>query len=390
MDSVFTAKEYCCGCTACENICPKNAIIMNTDETGFWYPQIDSEKCVDCGLCKKVCQFGKKKIEDANNDINCYALKHKDLSVIKQSRSAGAFTALTDYVIANGGVVYGVVLDADMTVRHHRAENIEQRNRFRESKYVQSNLTGIFKAVLNDLKNGKNVLFSGTGCQCDGLRAFLALKKIETSNLLLVDIVCHGVPSPKIFSEYIKWNEKKYNSTVIEFKFRDKNKYSWGEGIEKLTFQNGKVIYQDYFTDYFFENFIRFSCYECKYTTPYRNSDITLADFWGSEKTCPEFTDYKNGCSLVLVHSEKGRRIFNLTKNDVLMKEISVTECLQPRLETPREKSKDSFLWKIYCEKGFAYIMTKYATNSLSPMNRIKNKATTIVKKIYSVIKRFK
>ena len=387
MESVFTAKEYCCGCTACENICPKKAISMNTDETGFWYPQIDSQKCVDCGLCKKVCQFGKKEIEDASNDINCYALKHKDISVIKHSRSAGAFTALTDFVIANGGVVYGAVLDADMIVRHQRAENIEQRNRFRESKYVQSNLDGTFKAVLNDLKDGKTVLFSGTGCQCDGLRAFLSAKKIDTTNRLLVDIVCHGVPSPKMFAEYIKWNEKKHKSSLTGFKFRDKDKYTWGEGIEKLTFLNGEIAYQDYFTGYIFSNFVRSSCYECKYTTPYRNSDITLADFWGSEKSCPEFTDYKNGCSLVLLHSPKGKNIFNQIKDSIVTKEISVNDCLQPRLKTPREKGNEVFLWKEYCKNGFLFIMERYATNSLTLKNRINKKVKSVISKIIRSIK---
>lgn len=388
MDSVYLTKDNCCGCTACMCVCPKNAIMMVADNKGFYYPKIDSEKCVNCGLCRRVCQFGEKEISEKYNEVRCFALKHKDFSVIKASRSAGAFTAFSDYILSNGGVVYGVVLNSDFSVNHQRAVTIEQRNRFRESKYVQSNLEGVFNSVASDLSANKIVMFSGTGCQCDGLRSFLQTKRLDTHNLLIVDIVCHGVPSPKMFVEYIKWNEQKNKSVVTDFKFRDKDKYTWGEGIEKLTFSDGKIKYQDYFTEFIFSNFIRECCYNCKYTTPYRNSDITLADFWGSEKKCPEYTDYKNGCSLVMIHSEKAMILFNKIQNSVSFKNVGVEDCMQPRLETPRKKNSNAdFYWEEYCNKGFDYVMKKYATNSLSMSVRIKTFIERIIKFPYKILR---
>ena len=389
MESVFVTKDKCCGCTACFNVCPKNAItIQENGGGGYSYPAINPELCINCGLCQKTCQFSKPEIQDANKTVKCFAVKHKDFSVVNASRSAGAFTAFSDYILDNDGVVYGAKLDADLVVRHHKALNKEERDSFRESKYVQSELEGVFKNVEEDLKSGKLVMFTGTGCQCDGLRAFLKTKCVNTEKLILVDIVCHGVPSPKMFKEYLQWNEKKYHSAVQDFKFRDKQKYSWGEGIEKLTLANGKVKYQDYFTGSLFDFFIRPSCYNCKYTTPYRNSDITFADFWGSEKSAPEFTDYKNGCSLVLLHSEKAEKIFESVKNSVSYKEVSVEDCLQPRLKSPREKEAfiDSY-WNEYLEYGFDHIMRKYAENTISAKKKLKKLIRRIGGKIIRSLK---
>ena len=388
MESVFVTKDKCCGCTACSNVCSRNAITMQMNKGGYSYPHIQPELCINCGLCQKTCQFSKPEIQDANKTVKCFAVKHKDFSVVNASRSAGAFTAFSDYILDNDGVVYGAKLDADLVVRHHKALNKEERDSFRESKYVQSELEGVFKNVEEDLKSGKLVMFTGTGCQCDGLRAFLKTKCVNTEKLILVDIVCHGVPSPKMFKEYLQWNEKKYHSAVQDFKFRDKQKYSWGEGIEKLTLANGKVKYQDYFTGSLFDFFIRPSCYNCKYTTPYRNSDITFADFWGSEKSAPEFTDYKNGCSLVLLHSEKAEKIFESIKNSVSYKEVSVEDCLQPRLKSPREKEAfiDSY-WNEYLEYGFDHIMRKYAENTISAKKKLKKLIRRIGGKIIRSLK---
>lgn len=388
MESVFVTKDKCCGCTACFNVCPKNAITIQVNGGGYSYPAINPELCINCGLCQKTCQFSKPEIQDANKTVKCFAVKHKDFSVVSASRSAGAFTAFSDYILDNGGIIYGAKLDSDLVVRHHKALNKKERDSFRESKYVQSELDEVFNSVAKDLKDEKLVLFTGTGCQCDGLRAFLKTKKIDTDKLVLADIVCHGVPSPKMFKEYLQWNEKKYHSVVQDFKFRDKQKYSWGEGIEKLTLANGKVKYQDYFTGSLFDFFIRPSCYNCKYTTPYRNSDITFADFWGSEKSAPEFTDYKNGCSLVLLHSDKAEKIFDSIKGSVLYKEVSVEDCLQPRLKSPREKETfiDSY-WNEYLEYGFDHIMRKYAENTISAKKRFRKLISRAGGKIFRTLK---
>lgn len=374
MKSVYTSEEYCCGCTACQSVCSQKAISMHEDNAGggYKYPVIDGHKCINCGLCQKVCQFKIREIEKPYGHIDCYAFKHKDKRVIDNSRSAGAFTAFSDYVLERSGVIYGVILDKDFCVRHTRAVAKEQRDLLRKSKYVQSDIEGIFSEVKEDLSENKLVMFTGTGCQCDGLRAYLNMKGVNTERLLLVDIVCHGVPSPKMFDEYISWNTKKKKSALVSFDFRDKEKFSWGEGIEKLVFANKRVAYQDYFTGFIFDNFVRPSCYNCKYTTAYRNSDITLGDFWGAEKSCPEFTDFKNGTSLLLIHSEKAADIFEKIKTSVFYKKIAVNQCLQPRLIEPRKKTDDADKYfEVYAEKGFEYLINNYAQNSLSLKKRI-------------------
>lgn len=352
---------------------------MKIEQGGYKYPVVDESKCIDCGLCQKVCQFKNYEIDKPHETVDCYAFKHKDKTVIDNSRSAGAFTAFSDCVLENNGVIYGAILDENFCVRHTRAVTKEQRDLLRKSKYVQSDIEDIFPKVKKDLAENKLVMFTGTGCQCDGLRAYLNIKGANTDKLILVDIVCHGVPSPKMFNEYVSWNKKRKKSELVSFDFRDKEKYSWGAGIEKLVFANKKVAYQDYFTGFIFDNFVRPSCYNCKYTTVYRNSDITLGDFWGSEKSCPEFTDFKNGTSLVLIHSKKANDIFEKIKTSAFYRKIDINQCLQPRLIEPRKKTDDSDMYfEIYAKKGFAYLMNNCAQNSVS----LKNKTSKILKRI--------
>ena len=389
MQNVYIEKNKCCGCTACENICPKSAISMQYDDYGYKYPVINQEVCIDCGQCQATCQFANPEIKDRYDVVKCYAIKHKNINVIKQSRSAGAFTLLSNYILDNGGVVYGAAFNKVFHVAHIRATTRTERDLLRKSKYVQSDLKDVFASVLNDLKNDFTVMFTGTGCQCDGLRAFLLQKKCDVSKLILVDIICHGVPSPIMFEEYIKWNEKRAKSKLTDFEFRDKNKFSWGEGVERLSFENGKVIFQDYFTGYIFDYLIRPSCYNCKYTTPYRNSDITLGDFWGSENSTPEFTDRKNGCSLMLLHSERAQFIFNEIKKDSFYKRIDIKDCLQPRLCRPREFNQFSEkLCENYKTKGFGYIMKKFAKNSYSKSNLFCKKTIRIIKLPMGIVRR--
>jgi len=388
MNSVYCEKDKCCGCTACCNICPKSAISMVEDYQGFLYPKIDKSLCIDCGLCTSVCQFAKPEIVNPSDTVYCYALKHKNIKIIEKSRSAGAFTAFSDYVLGNNGIVYGVAFDNNFFVRHQRASTTFQRDLFRESKYVQSFLGMIFADIKKDLKENKLVLFSGTPCQCDGLRAYLLKCGLKLDNLILMDLVCHGVPSPKMFSEYIEWNEKKYKSKIVDFRFRDKKKYFWGDGIERLTFQNNKKVYQDYFTGSCFDLFIRPSCYNCKYTTVYRNSDISIADFWGVEKVCPSFFDRKNGCSLVILHTAKGNSLFNNIRSDVFAENVSYKYCLQPNLQHPRVKPNyiDSY-WCDYKKFGFDFILKKYFKNNVTYFYTYKRKLLSLAKSFLSFIR---
>lgn len=230
--------EDCCGCTACASICPHNAISMKPDTLGFLYPEVDMEKCVDCGLCEKVCAFNDNYDTSLNlSQPDVYAARHKDMQEIETSRSGAAFIALSDWVIEHGGVVYGAGYTDHFRVVHKRAVSKEERNEFKGSKYVQSDLTGVFRQVKADLKAGLLVMFSGTPCQTAGLNSYIGKKLRE--NLYLVDIVCHGVPGPFIWRDYLAYLEHKYGDKICWVNFRDKQLYGWTAHHESFKFVNG-------------------------------------------------------------------------------------------------------------------------------------------------------
>lgn len=227
----------CCGCTACASICKHNAISMQPDTLGFLYPKVDEDKCIECGLCEKVCAFNDNYDKSLNlSQPEAYAARHKEMEEVMKSRSGAAFVAISDYVLEQGGIVYGAGYKDHFRVCHKRATTKEERDEFRGSKYVQSDLTGIFRQVKNDLKTGHTVLFSGTPCQTSGLHSYVGKKLRE--NLVLVDIVCHGVPSPYIWRDYITYLEKKYKDTISYVNFRDKEEYGWKEHKETFKFVN--------------------------------------------------------------------------------------------------------------------------------------------------------
>ena len=235
----ITDKSQCCGCTACANICAHEAITMEPDALGFLYPKVDESKCVDCGLCDKVCAFNDNYDKSLNlPSPDVYGARHKDMDEVMKSRSGATFVAISDYILDNGGVVYGVGYKDHFRVAHKRATTKIERDEFRGSKYVQSDLTGIFKQVKEDLKNGLTVLFSGTGCQCAGLNAYIGKKLRE--NLILVDIVCHSVPGPYLWSDYLNYLEYKHKGSIVSFNFRNKKKYGWRSHIETYVLDNGK------------------------------------------------------------------------------------------------------------------------------------------------------
>lgn len=237
-----------------------------------------------------------------------YAVKHKDEATRAASRSGGIFTALSDQVLSNGGVVYGCVLTDKFDAVHIRADNEEDRNRMRGSKYIQSKLGDTFKNVKADLDAQKSVLFSGTSCQVAGLKQFLGR---NYEKLLCVDIVCHGVPSPKVWKAYLLWQEQKNNSAIRSVDFRNKGKYGWRDHVETLNFQNSKSTNSKVFRTIFYGHAVlRPSCYECPYKSVMHPGDITIADYWGIEKAAPEYDDNK-GVSLVLINNEYGENKFN-------------------------------------------------------------------------------
>lgn len=372
-------KSKCCACTACKNICPKQAIEMISDKKGFLYPKINENKCIKCGLCEKVCFYntGYKVLDDHLNKIETYAIKHKDFNIRMNSRSGGIFTALSDYILDNKGVTYGVGYKENFVVCYKRAETKEERNNFRGSKYVQSELNDMFKRVKNDLENNRWVLFSGTPCHVAGLVKYLGKKKYE--KLLLVDIVCHGVPSPKMFNDYIYYIEKKYNNRINNFNFRDKT-FGWTQSIESFEIQGkkyAKTIYSNLFNSCLS---FRESCYNCQFTNLSRPSDITIADCWGIAENRPDIDDNK-GVSLVIINTEKGKFIQENILSNLEYYIIDINDYLQPRLREPNKRSeKVDVFWDDYLNNGFTYIAKKYGT--ISFFDRVKGKIKRIILRI--------
>lgn len=288
-----------------------------------------------------------------------YAVQHKSESVRAASRSGGIFTAVSDWILAQNGVVYGCVLDESFCAVHVRAECAEDRDCMRGSKYIQSKLGDTYKDVREDLTNGRIVLFTGTSCQVAGLKQYLGK---EYENLLCVDIVCHGVPSPKVWCEYLRWQEVKNKTKVMKVDFRNKADFGWRAHRETLTFENGKRVNSSVFTTLFYgHGILRPSCYECPYKSVMHPGDITIADYWGIEKAAPEFDDNK-GVSLVLVNNENGERIFEMVKADIKWKETRLSDSMQLPLKAPYpEPENRTILWSDFTSKSFDYIAKKYA-----------------------------
>ncbi len=389
MSVLIEDKQDCCGCTACVSICPHRAISMTPDSLGFLYPEVDYTKCTECGLCEKVCDFNlrRKRTTDQCSAPDIYAGKHKDVNEVALSQSGAAFVALSDWILDNGGVVYGVGYGEHFAAIHKKAVTKEERDEFRGSKYVQSDLNSIFPQIKKELQDGLLVMFSGTPCQVAGLSSYIG-KKLR-ANLFLVDIVCHGVPSPKMWQDYLLYLEGKEKMKIIKPNFRNKEKYGWRSHVESFEFENG-TVYTYPFTFYSNIN-IRLSCGICPYTNMHRPSDVTIADFWGIEKTdAAELGDDNKGCSLFIVNNDKGRDWFDAIKSELIYKHVELNEnWLQPQLRYPMALHPKRMAFEIdYSKLGFEKTMKKYLylgykKNILMAISKI------LPTKIKNMIKRF-
>lgn len=384
----ITDKGQCCGCTACANVCAHGAITMEPDALGFLYPKVDETKCVDCGLCDKVCAFNDnydKSLNLPTSDV--YGARHKDMDEVMKSRSGAAFVAISDYILDNGGVVYGVGYKEHFRVAHKRATTKNERDEFRGSKYVQSDLTGVFKQVKEDLKNGLTVLFSGTGCQCAGLNAYIGKKLRE--NLILVDIVCHGVPGPYMWRDYIAYLEKKYGDTIVQVNFRDKEKFGWKAHRETFVLKNGGGYNCLIFTMIFYQHIaFRPSCGKCHFCNTTRPSDITLADFWDREHNFPEVNKDNKGESLLLVNTEKGREIFDGVKDKLDYFQTTTDKVMQTHLREPSKIHPQAKQFTEYYEQyGFEPTMKHFGFIGWRfKVNEIKKRIRKFVRRIKKII----
>lgn len=355
-------REDCCGCRTCEKVCPKGAIHMEEDACGFLYPKIDPEKCVDCGLCLKKCAFqsGHEKRKEYE-PFYAYGVRHRVEQVFMDSRSGGAFTALSDHILERSGAVYGAGFDekeGPFYVRHKGAETKEGRDGFRGSKYVQSDLGDVFPEVKERLENGQPVLFTGTGCQIGALYAYLDR---QYDHLYTMDLICHGVPSPKTWKDFLHMREGEIGGKVERAEFRNKKDHGWKAHKESVVI-GGKRYDSRIYTRLFYGSDIRHSCLQCPYANKDRVGDITLADFWGHEKAMPGIWDDDRGISLVLVNTSQGMRLWEMAKDSVDFVEVTGYPFRHRRMREAMKKPEDyDMFWEDYENKGFVYCAEKYA-----------------------------
>lgn len=361
-------KHYCCGCQACLQACPKGCIAMKADEEGFLYPVVDVTSCVQCGLCEKVCPV-LHSTDNTQQTPKAYAAYNLNEEVRLVSSSGGIFTLLAEHVLEQSGIIYGAAM-VDFRIKHIRVPDVEGLALLRGSKYVQSDIGKTYIQAKTDLEKGRMVLFTGTPCQIEGLRSFL---RKDYENLITMDIICHGVPSPMVWEKYVALREKTAGAPASRIFFRHK-KYGWKTFEVLFEFSNKTSYDCRFFDDSFMQAFLqdlclRPSCYACKFKKIHRVSDITVADFWGIESICPEMNDDK-GTSLVVIHSARGSTIFDTLRNGLCYKEVDLHQALRSNTAMYRSakkpKLRDAFMNDIM-QEPFDVAVHKFVRKRRNP-----------------------
>ncbi|NDV66989.1 Coenzyme F420 hydrogenase/dehydrogenase, beta subunit C-terminal domain [Bacteroides sp. 224] len=340
----ITDKIKCCGCGICSAICPQKCIEMRPSTEGFLYPNIDISKCTECSLCKNICPTNScLPNRNIHFPVKVYACKNKNKSILSMSSSGAFFYEIGKWVIEKGGCVFGVKFDDNMKAIHAKAENINELKTFLGSKYVQSDKDSIWLSVKNELKKKRLVLFSGTPCEIGALRNYL---QKDYENLILIDFICMGVPSPMILRKHLDDIEKKYKSKIATLSFRSK-KYGANSHSLSIKFSNGKEYFRALYAEPYIKSFhscisLRESCHNCCYKKSHRESDITMADFWGINTTNIKLS-ITNGISMIIIHSPTGKIIFDNIAScfDYEQSSIDVAQSVQPMLTSSCNPSKD-------------------------------------------------
>lgn len=326
-------KKNCCGCNACYDVCPKKAISLNTDVEGFWYPVVNTDACINCGLCEKVCpQLHAEELK--KNEFEkpvCFAATHKNIETRFGSTTGGLFSALAEQMYREGGYVGGAIYREDWSVAHFISNNPEDLVRLRQSKYSQSDTRGFFAEVKKLLNAGEKVLVCGTPCQMAGLRSFL---RKDFENLIIIDLICKSITSPKFFAKYLDYWERKAGSKLSCFKFKDKE-LGWRSLVKRFDFVNGKSMYcrakdNDLYSTAYHGNIVsRPSCYDCQFKGFPRMADITIADFWGCENN-PKYKplDDNAGTSAVIINNSRGLEFFERIKSKINWMESCIEDIL--------------------------------------------------------------
>ena len=325
-DEEVCDRNLCTGCMACRQVCPHGAITVTKDEYGFHYPQINTIKCKECDRCRNICPALNKRKDDLKRPL-CYGAFNTNEKVRKESSSGGIFYLIAREILNRGGLVFGAAFDESNNVHHIGIDDIKEIEKLQRSKYVQSEIGNTYEQAKAALEKNKPVLFTGTPCQIEGLKAFL---NKEYTSLYTQDIICHGVPSPRAWQEYLDHLHGMTGSEVDTVTFRDKEK-GWSNGSIQIAFSDGTekhLLAEDpYYKGFMNHFYLRQSCYECSFRKYHRVSDITLADFWGIDRIDSEMFDDK-GTSLIMIHSEKGKELFESVRAGLMAKEYAFEEAV--------------------------------------------------------------
>ena len=370
---IIIDREKCCGCQACAQVCPKSCITMTADGEGFLYPVVDEGVCVQCGLCEKVCPV-LHSTEKEQGEPRAYAAYNLEEDVRLASSSGGVFTLLAEYVLEQDGIIYGAAMNG-IQVTHVRVADREGLDQLRGSKYVQSDIGRTYIQAKGDLDAGKTVLFTGTPCQIEGLKMFLR-KDYET--LITMDIICHGVPSPMVWEKYVALREKEAGASALQTFFRHK-KYGWKDFSMFLEFSNKTQHVYRHSEDVFMKAFLydlclRPSCYQCSFKKVNRVSDITVADFWGIDAVCPEMDDDR-GTSLVMIHTEKGNRIFDAISGKLRYQSVDFKEATRYNsamtCSAAMPENRNVFMENVHAQ-DLEVLVRKYAKDKLTVKDIVK------------------
>lgn len=382
METIYENINWCSGCGACESICPFGAIVIETDEKGFSYPSVDNKVCKNCMKCRLVCQTyqGAKKERPLNQEF--YKAAHKNEQVLRHSQSGGVFTAISDEILDQNGIVYDCTYNMNThRAFHSRAATKRERDKMRGSKYIQSDLDGVFRNVRDDLLASNIVLFTGTPCQCDGLKRYLKSTNTPDDNLLTVDIICHGIVSPLLWKEHISYLEKRYKGHIDNIVFRDKS-FGWYSHIESFWIKGKKRSEEKFKQLFCSDSCLRPSCYECHYAGLERFTDITIGDAWRTKRG----TEHeRNGESLIIINSEKGLNYFNCFKKEIRYEQININDFMQPNLMRPSiPRDNPEMFWKSYRRFGYTYILFVFGETKFI------NKCYKIIRRTFFRLSRYK
>ena len=392
MEKVFETDNLCSGCAACVYTCPKQAIQLKSDNCGFRYPEIDQEKCISCGKCVTICPF-QNPIE--RNSVNeCLAGQSCDEKQLQKSSSGGVFGVLAEYFLEHGGGVCGAVMEFgndSVKVHHKLIYSKEELSSLQGSKYVQSDMRGVYTRIEEAIGKGHKVMFSGTPCQVAAVKKVFAKK---SKDIFCVDIVCHGVPSEKMFQDYIKTEERKKNAKITAFTFRDKDR-GWGlKGYysikergedKKVAIRPNNSSFYRYFLD---GDIYRESCYTCPYANVNRVGDISIGDYWGVDKFNPELLSInggpikkEQGVSCILINSDSGAELIKKVSTKLHTYPINIKDVMviNAQLREPTKKSEQrSKLFMAYTAKGYEAIERLYKRKRIIMM--FKRKISRLIK----------